>query len=266
MPKIHPTAIVDEQAELGEDVEVGPFCVIEGRVELGPRCRLLHRVSLKGPLRMDADNVVYPGACLGYEPQDYKFDPAEQGPGMEVGSGNIFREGVTIHRATGDVPTRIGSGCMFMVNSHVGHDCVVGDNCVLVNGALVAGHATIHDRAILSGNSAVHQHCRVGRFALLMGGTVVTQDLPPFCLTNASRSVAGINRVGLRRAGLGAHATAVKQAFDILYRQRHTPAEAARVIEQKLGDDPLCAELAAFVRSSKRGITPLRSRDKPTDV
>ncbi|MEX2672241.1 MAG: acyl-ACP--UDP-N-acetylglucosamine O-acyltransferase [Phycisphaeraceae bacterium] len=262
MAEVHPSAIVDDQAELADGVVVGPGCVIEGAVRVGNGTRLLHRVTLQGPMRLGERNVIYPNACLGLPPQDVKYDPNEAGSGLVIGSDNIFREGVTVHRATGEMPTTIGNGNMLMVNSHVGHDSVLQDHCVLVNGALVAGHCEIGDRALLSGNSAVHQFCRVGRLGVVVGGGIVIQDLPPFCMTNASRSVGGINRVGLRRAGLGEHATAVKEAFNILYRQRHLPREAAHLIEAQMGDEPLCMELAAFIKSTKRGVTPFGRRGR----
>lgn len=266
MADVHPTAIVDSRAELADDVSVGPGCIIEGTVRIGRGTRLLHRVSLQGPMTLGEANVLYPNVCLGFAPQDLKFDPDRAGAGLVIGSRNTFREGVTIHRATGEQPTRVGDDNVFMVNAHAGHDVQVGNACMIVNGALLAGHCEVGDRAIVSGNAAVHQFCRVGRLAMLGGTFCVTQDLPPFCTSNGSRSVGGINRVGLRRAGLGDHATAVKQAFDLIYRRRHLPGVAADLIESELGEDPLCMELVEFLRTTRRGITPFRSNNRQAAV
>lgn len=255
MPTIHPSAIVDPRAELAEGVEIGPWCIVRGEVKIGEGTRLIERVSLKAPLTFGTRNVLYPNASLGYEPQDWKFDPQTPGAGLVVGDANIFREGATIHRATGTKPTMIGHRNMFMVNSHAGHDATVGNDCILANGALLAGHVLLEDRAILGGNSAVHQFCRMGRMSMLGGGAVVSQDIPPFCVVITTRAVAGLNLVGLRRAGYREHVATLREAFDILYCRRLPVPRAVEVMEAKVAHDPLCREFIAFVKSSKRGVT-----------
>lgn len=268
MPSIHPSAIVDARAELADDVVIGPHCVIEGRVRIGAGTRLIARVFLQGPLVLGERNIIYPGACLGFPPQDRKFDPATEGAGVMIGKGNVLRECVTIHRATGLEPTRLGDENYLMVNAHLAHDVKVGNRCTLANNAALGGHVELHDGAILGGNAAVQQFCRIGRLAMLSGVTGITRDLPPFCICYKSRAVGSLNLVGLRRAGLRQHIQPLKEAFDILYRQRHSMPVAVRLIEQRLGDDPLCQELARFVRSSKRGIvahTPGSGRRNAAD-
>ncbi len=255
MAEIHPTAIVDAQAELANDVVVGPWCLIEGPVKLGPGCRLLHRVTLKGPLRIGESNLFYPNVCLGFSGQDLKYDHDKPGAGIAIGSGNIFREGVTVHRATLDRPTRVGDRNYFMVDSHLGHDVQVGSDCMLVNGVMVGGHCEIADRVILGGNATVHQHVRIGRLTMISGLSGLTQDVPPFMTSYRTRTIESLNIIGLRRAGLRDHIAPLKKAFGILFHTKLAMPNAVERIRTECGDDPLCMELADFVTASKRGIT-----------
>lgn len=259
MPDVHRTAIVDEQAELAEDVIVGPGCVIEGPVRIGPKTRLLANVYLYGPLTLGRENVLYPQVCLGFAAQHRAIDHDAPGAGLVIGDHNVLREGATIHRSLGEHPTTVGDHNYLMVNAHLGHDSVVGNRCVMANNAGLGGHVEIADDAIISGNAAIHQFCRMGRLALISGCQGISQDLPPFCVCYVTRSVSSLNLVGLRRAGLRRHITPLKRAFDILYRRAHSNGRAVEQIEQELGDDPLCRELADFVRRSQRGITPYAS-------
>ncbi|MDH3582660.1 MAG: acyl-ACP--UDP-N-acetylglucosamine O-acyltransferase [Phycisphaerae bacterium] len=260
MPSIHATAIVDRQAELADDVEVGPLCIIEGAVRLGSGTRLLQRVSLQGPLVMGKDNIAYPGACVGFAPQDLKFDARQAGAGTVIGDGNFLREGVSISRATGDQPTTVGHRNYLMAACHIGHDTQMGDDCMLANSALIAGHCELGDRVLVGGNAGVHQFARLGRLSVAGGASAITQDIPPFCVLHESRAIGSLNIVGLRRAGHRDHIKALQRAFDILFRQGHVTPTAADRIDDELGDDPLCTELAAFVRSTRRGITPYGGR------
>lgn len=260
MNQVHPSAIVGEDVKLAEGVKVGPWCVLEGRISLGEATELLHGVTLRGPLTVGRGNVFYPNACIGYAPQDRKFDPHIDGAGVVIGDENTFREGVTVHRATKENPTKVGHRNYLMVNAHVGHDTVVGDDVTMANGALLGGHVEVGDRAILGGNAAVHQFCRVGRFAMLSGAECVTQDLPSFCVAHKSKEVGSLNIIGLRRSGLGGHLKYLKRAFDLLYRSRLAMPTAVGRILAELGDDVLCVELAEFVRGSKRGLTPYGGR------
>lgn len=255
MPDVHPTAIVDDRAQLGENVSIGPWCLVEGDVSIGDRTRLVHRVSLCGPLRIGADNVFYPGAAIGYAPQDRKFDPDVGGAGVTIGDRNILREGVTVHRATGDAPTSLGNDNFLMVNSHLAHDCRVGDGTMLANGALLAGHVDLADNVILGGNATVHQFCRVGRMAMISGLAGVSQDLPPFCVCYHTRRLSSLNLVGLRRAGYRQHIRPLQEAFNLFFRRSLSMPVALEKVEAAVGDDPLVQELLAFVRDTERGIT-----------
>src|SRR5262249_29912929 len=187
--RIHPTAAISPEAELAEDVVVGPFVVIEGRVRIGSGCVLRPYAHLVGPMTIGLNNQVFSGAVLGERPQHMKY--TGEATWVEIGDGNTFREHVTVHRGTTAAwATRIGNGNFFMAGSHVAHDCVIGNHCILVNGALLGGHCVLEDSVCLSGNTAVHQHVRVGRLALLRGLSATTKDVPPFVIQEAVNSVA----------------------------------------------------------------------------
>jgi len=254
LPTIHPTASVDRNARLADSVEIGPYCNIAGNVAVGAGTRMIANVTIQGPTTLGERNLIYPYTCLGYAPQDRSFNPKTEGAGLVIGDDNVFREFVTINRAKTEHPTTIGHRNYWMANSHAGHDTVVGDDCNFANGVLLAGHVTVGDRAFFGGNSGIHQFCRVGRLAMLAGTESGTQDVPPFCIMIARNRIGSLNLVGLRRAGYRDHVKPLQEAFDILFKQGHTNQTAVRLIEEQLGRDPLCAELAQFVRESKRGI------------
>ena len=256
MANVHPTAVIDEQAELADDVHVGPGCIIDGPVRIGAGTHLLAQVYLQGPLTLGDANILYPQTCLGFAPQHRAFDPDTPGAGLTIGDRNVFREGATAHRAFQSLPTTIGDDNYLMVGAHVGHDSVVGNVCTFGNCAALGGHVHVQDRVTLGGNAAVHQFCRVGRLAMISGVMGISQDMPPFCVCYVSRTVGSLNVVGLRRAGLRDHIKPLQRAFDMLYRHGHTNDQAAASMERELCSDPLCAELARFVRETERGITP----------
>jgi len=252
--QIHPTAIVAPEAELGEDVQVGPHVVIEGAVRVGAGCVLRPGAHLIGPLTLGRNNKVFSYAVLGEQPQHmmYKGEPTS----VEIGDHNIFREFVTIHRGTTKSwTTRIGNNNFFMANAHVAHDCRVGSNCLFANGALLGGHCVVEDNVFLSGNSAVHQFVRVGRLALLSGCSGTSKDIPPFIIQQRINCIVGVNVIGMRRAGIPpANIDAVRRAFQILYREHHLIPVALTLIQKDLGHIPEVGEFVNFVRTSSRGI------------
>ncbi len=254
-PYIHPTAVISPEAELADDVQVGPHVVIEGAVRIGPGCVLKPFVHLVGPLTMGRDNLVFSGCVLGEQPQHQRY--SGEPTSTEIGDNNVFREHVTIHRGTTQSwKTRIGSGNFFMAHSHAAHDCVIGNQCILANGALLGGHCVLEDGAYLSGNSAVHQFVRVGRLALLGGVSGTTKDVPPFVILQHINCVAGINVVGMRRAGIShADIDAVRRAFHLLYRQGLSLPNALQQVEQELGQVGVVQEMVSFIRRSTRGIS-----------
>ena len=261
MPTIHPTALIDPSARLADDVVVGPYCIIEGEVTLGPGTILRSNVCLKGPLTLGTANVVYPFACLGYDPQDLSFSPDTPGAGTSIGDRNIFRESVTVHRATGDHATTIGNDNYLMANAHVAHDCTIGNKCQFANSAVIAGHVRVGDRAILAGGAGVQQFCRVGRLSMLSGNEGITKDLPPFCTVHHTKRVSSLNLVGLRRNGYRDSVKALQQAFDLLYKSGLTTPKAAEQIIKDLSHDPLCVEFAEFLQTADRGVTQYAGSD-----
>lgn len=253
--RIHPTAVVDPDAEVGEDVRIGPYAVIEGAVTIGPGCVIKAGAHLFGPLTMGCDNQVFSHAVLGEAPQHLKFggEPTR----LEIGDGNVIREHVTIHRGTTHSwLTRLGNHNFLMANCHVAHDCVIGDQCVIANGALLAGHCSVQDGVVISGNVAVHQWVRIGRLALMSGLSGTGMDVPPFMIQQRINTVCGVNVIGMRRAGISSGSIdAIRKAFHILYRSRMLLSASLPRLEQELGDVPEVVELVSFIRASKRGIT-----------
>lgn len=249
---IHPSAVVAEDAELGEGVSIGPFAVVEPGAVVGDACRIGAHAVVKGHVRMGPGNRVAEHAVLGGEPQDYAFKPCESF--VDIGAENLIREGVTIHRSSkpGGV-TRIGDRNFLMAYAHVAHDCVLGNGVVLVNGVGLTGHVTVGDRAFISGYAGIHQFCRVGRFAMVGGLSKVVQDCLPFMITDGNPARArGLNVVGLRRGGFGrAELAALKEAYRVLLRGGRRLEDALAELERS--DCEPVRELADFVRGSRRG-------------
>lgn len=254
--EIHASAYVDPEAHLEEGVVIGPRCHVGAGVRLAKGVRLLANVHIEGPATIGEGTTVYPYAVIGMPGQDFKFSPGDPTPGVVVGSGCVIREHVTIHAATKDEhPTTVGDKCYFMVASHVGHDCVVGNGVILVNNALLAGHVTVSDKATLSGNTAVHQFCRVGRLAFISGGVATAMDVPPFCLCDQINATSGLNLVGMRRSGMPKESIdAIRYAFRTVISKSLPRAEAVQTLQELGKADPYVRELADFVAQSKRGI------------
>jgi UDP-N-acetylglucosamine acyltransferase len=259
-PRIHPTAIISTEAVLDDDVQVGPYVIIEQAVKIGPGCVLRPYVHLCGPLTMGARNIVYSGAVLGDRPQHLKYQ--DEPTCVEIGDDNVFREHVTVHRGTTQSwKTVIGNNNYFMAGSHVAHDCRVGNRCMLTNGALLGGHCIVEDSAYLSGNSAVHQYARIGRLALLAGASITTKDIPPFIIQQRIDCVVGVNVVGMRRAGMTTtQIDAVRQAYHAIFLRGNILPVALAQVEKELGSVDVVAEMLRFIRESKRGINWTRDR------
>lgn len=254
--RIHPSAVVDPGARLGEGTVVGPFSVIGDRVILGAECVVGPHAVIEGPSVLGARCRVYPFAAIGLPPQDLKFRGEETT--LEVGDDNVFREGVTVHRGTagGGGVTRIGSHNLLMAQTHVAHDCRVGSHVIFANAATLAGHVTVEDGATVGAFSGVHQFCRVGRHAYIGGYSVLTQDALPYVLTVGNRAKSfGINVIGLERRQMpAATIAALKQAYRVLFRSRLTQPEALARLEAELGGVEEVRILADFVRTSERGV------------
>ena len=256
MSKIHPTAVIDPRAEIPTDAEIGAHCVVDGPVHLGAGCVLYPHVTLMGGLVIGASNVFYPGAVIGAPPQDLKYDGEETH--LVVGDRNRFREHVTIHPGTsqGGGSTSIGSDNLFMVGSHVAHDCRLGDGIVLSNHVLLAGHITVGDGAIFNGASACHHFTTVGRLAYVGGLTRITQDVHPFSIVEGHPArIRAANTVGMRRAGVSEEDVAIMRSaiFSIFVSEKKRAADAIDEIADKYPQHPLVAELLQSVRASQAG-------------
>jgi UDP-N-acetylglucosamine acyltransferase len=252
---IHPTAIVSDQARLAADVEIGPFAVIDGPVELAPGVAVGGHALLRGRLRVGRGTSIGWGAAIGGDPQDLGFDPDTES-GVEIGEDNTIREYVTIHRGSGrGTSTRMGDRNFLMAGVHLGHDTQVGDDCIMANNVLLAGHVEVADRCFLSGGAVFHQFVHIGTLALVQGNAAISQDVPPFSIAHARNRLAGLNVVGLRRAGLDPAARAeIKRLFRLLFRSGHSLAAA---VEQAAAEPWSAAArplLDAVARPSRKGV------------
>ena len=260
---IHPTAVVSADAEIGDDVQIGPYAIVEGPVTIGPGCVIESHACLCGSTTLGRNNFVGHGAVLGKAPQHRGC--RGDGTTLIIGDDNVIREHVTIHRGTvaGGGMTCLGSRNYLMIGSHVGHDCRVGNGCTLVNGALVAGHAQLDDGCILSGHSAVQQRVRIGRLAMVGGLGSSTKDIPPFVLMQGYNTVTNLNIVGLRRAGLSASAiSGLREAFRTVFKEGRSQTAALDRIMADLGTIPEVVEFATFIRESSVGIATMRGQVK----
>lgn len=254
---IHPTAVVDPGAELGQGVAVGPHAVIGAGVVVGDRTEIGAGAHVAGPdTRLGRDNRVFSYACIGFEPQDLKFEG--EASRVEIGDRNHFREFSTVHRGTGfgGGLSSIGSDNLFMAYSHVAHDCHVGSRCILVNCATLAGHVRVDDDATIGAFSAVHQYTRVGRHAYIGGYTVLTMDALPYVKTVGQKPVCyGVNSIGLRRKGMPPEVRKrIGDAMKILLSSGLNTTQALERIAAELGGHEEIDYLVDFVASSGRGV------------
>ena len=203
MTDIHPTAVIEDGAQIAASAKIGPFCWISSRAKIGENVQLLGRVTIMGDTTVGEGTIVFPGACLGGGPQDHGNEFKEEAK-LIIGKNNIIRENVTMHAGTPKehFTTTVGDGGMFMINSHVAHDCVVGNNVIMTNNAVIGGHVRLGDGVIIGGNAAVHQFCRIGRKAMIGGLSGVDRDVIPFGIVTGDRGkLRGLNVIGLKRSG-----------------------------------------------------------------
>jgi len=252
---VHPTACIAPSARLGSGVTVGEYAVIQEETVLGDGCVIGPHAVIMRHTTLAEGCRVHSGAVLGDLPQDRAFRNVASF--VRIGARTVIRECVTVHRGTkAESSTVVGNDCLLMANSHVGHNAVLGNGVTLANGALLAGHTEVGDGAFISGHCLVHQFTRVGRLAMMAGGSAVQMDVPPFCITRSlsSNTVLNLNIIGLRRAGFSAEERlAIKRAFDLLYRSGATVSSAIALIEAQATTPPE-RELCDFLRSARRGI------------
>ena len=257
MAKIHPSAVIEDGAQIASSAEIGPFCWVSSQAKIGENVKLLARVTVYGDTTIGENTVVFPGACLGTGPQDHgnEFIP---GAKVIIGKNNVIRENVTIHAGTPKEhqTTVVGDDCMLMVNSHVAHDCVVGNHVIMTNNAVIGGHVRVGDGAILGGNSAVHQFCRIGRKAMIGGLAGVDRDVIPFGIVTGERGkLRGLNRIGMMRGGMDeATVKSVTRAFMYIFKGKddnfETRLEKAKT---KFADNELVLEQINFIYEGLAG-------------
>jgi len=255
MTAIHETAIVDSKAQLGDGVEVGPYCVIGPNVAIGGGTRIMAHAFLEGYTTIGRDCSIFPGACIGTQTQDLKYKGAKSF--VEIGDRTVLRECVTVNSSTeeGEV-TRVGSGCFLMAYSHVAHKCSVGDGVIMANASQLAGHVIVEDFANIGGVVGVHQFCRIGTMAFVGSSSKVAQDVPPYLLVEGNPAeVHGVNAVGLQRRGVPEGTRILlKHAFRLLYRSDLSTRQA---LDRIRGELTMCPELEHFIKfieNSERGI------------
>lgn len=248
---VHPSAVVDPAAVLGDGVVVGPFCLVGPDVVLGERVRLLSHVVVEGRTRIGAGTVIYPFASIGHRPQDLKYrdEPSE----LLIGQNNTIREHVTMNPGTegGGMVTRVGDNGLFMMGSHVAHDCILGNNVILANNATLAGHVVVGDFAFFGGLSAVHQFVRVGAHAMIGGMSGVENDVIPYGLVMGDRArLSGLNLVGLERRGFSKDAVRnLRAAYRMLFASEGTFADRLEEVERQYGEAQLVGDMLGFIRS-----------------
>ena len=257
MANIHSTAVIEDGAQIASSAEIGPFCWVSSQAKIGENVKLLARVTVYGDTTIGDGTVVFPGACLGTGPQDHgnEFVP---GAKVIIGKNNVIRENVTIHAGTPkeQQTTIVGDDCMFMVNSHVAHDCVVGNHVIMTNNAVIGGHVRVGDGAILGGNCAVHQFCRVGRKAMIGGLAGVDRDVIPFGIVTGERGkLRGLNRIGMMRGGMDeATVKSVTRAFMYIFKGKEDNFEVRlEKAKDKFKDNDLVIEQIEFICDGLNG-------------
>jgi UDP-N-acetylglucosamine acyltransferase len=257
MGKIHPTAIIEDGAKIGADVEIGPYCCIGPNVVLGDGVKLLPHVVIAGRTSVGDGTRIYPFASIGQPPQDlkYKGEPSE----LRIGRRNNIREFVTMNPGTegGGMLTATGDDCLFMACAHVAHDCRIGNNVILVNNVLLGGHVEIGDFAIVGGSAAVHQFVRIGRHAMIGGMSGVENDIIPYGSVIGNRAhLSGLNLVGLKRRAFDRESIhQLRNAYRLLFAQEGTLQERLEDVAQLFQADELVVEIVEFIRkASSRGI------------
>ncbi len=253
---IHPTAIVDPQARIARDVEIGPYAIIGSHVEIGPGSWIGPHAVVTGHTRMGARNRIFQFCSIGEIPQDKKY--GGEATRLEIGDDNTVREFCTFNCGTAQdaSATRVGNGNWFMAYVHLAHDCQIGNNTIFANNAQLAGHVHIGDHVILGGYTGVHQFCRVGAHSITGIGTVVLQDVPPYITASGDTAKPyGINAEGLKRRGFTAGTiTQLKRAYKTLYRSSLTLDQAKKTLARQVKDCPEVQVLLDFLAGSTRGI------------
>jgi len=254
---IDKTAIIHPSAKLGSDVSVGPYSIIGAEVEIGAGTWIGPQVVIKGPTKIGENNKIYQFASVGEDCQDKKF--AGEPTKLEIGNKNVIREGVTIHRGTtqDESLTKIGNDNLFMVNSHIAHDCVIGDHNIFGNCTGIAGHVVVEDYVIFSAFCGVHQFSQIGSHSFISHASMLPKDVPPFLMITGGSdvSVCGLNVEGLKRRGFSSDDVLwLRRAYKVIYRQGNRVVEAIEKLKAMEADNQHIKRFRLFLENSKRGI------------
>jgi UDP-N-acetylglucosamine acyltransferase len=262
---IHPTAIVESGAKVASGCRIGPYCIVGSSVELGEGCELISHAVVAGATRIGARTRIFPFASIGHQPQDLKYKG--EASTLTIGDDCIIREGVTMNPGTegGGLTTTVGSRCAFLANSHVGHDCRIGNNVIFSNNVMMAGHCTIGDFVIVGGGAAVIQFARIGNHAFVGGMSGVENDLIPYGMALGNRAyLSGLNIVGLQRRGFSrADIHDLRRAYRLLFANEGTLAERVEDVAAEFKEHVIVQEIVAFMRTpGKRSLcTPRDGHD-----
>ena len=256
MSKIHPTALINREAELDSDVEIGPYSVIGAGVRIGKETRVASHVVIEGRTSLGQGNVIYQFATVGSRPQDLKYrgEPSE----LIIGNHNAIREYVSLNPGTagGGMVTRVGDHNLLMMHCHIAHDCLLGSHNVIANGATLGGHVIVEDYVIVGGLVGIHQFARIGSGAILGAGSMVSKDVPPFCNATGDRArLRGLNLEGLKRRGFTKNAIdALKKAYRIIFQSKLKTKDALDKVRREISPTAEIEILLRFIAHSERGI------------
>ena len=250
---IHKTAIIDSEAKISENVKIGPYTVIGPNVEIGQGTVIQSHVNITGQTKIGKNNIIYPFASIGNDPQDLKFQGEETR--LEIGDNNKIREYVTINPGTkgGGGLTKVGNNCLFMVSAHIAHDCFVGNNVILANNVPLGGHAHIDDDAIIGGNSAVQQFTRVGKSAMIGGMCGVVRDIIPYGIAHGNRSILqGLNLIGLRRKNIpNKEILSLSEAYKVIFKNENLTENLSKLTNDLIKNE-LVSEVVNFIEKDKK--------------
>ena len=250
---IHKTSEIDKKAKISENVKIGPFCYIGPGVELNENVELISNVHIEGDTRVGSGTKIFPFASIGTQPQDLKYKGEKNS--LTIGENNLIREYVTINPGTegGGSKTEIGNNCLFMISSHIAHDCKIGNNVIIANNVPLGGHVTIEDSVVIGGNSAVQQFTRIGRLAMIGGMTGVLKDVIPFGLSIGNRNyLQGLNLIGLRRQKYdNRKIIGLDKAYKDIFSSKNLH-ENLNKINGEFKDNELVSEVIKFIEKDKK--------------
>jgi UDP-N-acetylglucosamine acyltransferase len=258
MTDIHETAVIEDGAELAEDVSVGPYSVISSKTTIGSGTEIGTRVTTEGPVEIGSGNQIGTGAVIGTKPQDWSYDGEETG--VVIGDDNVIREYATVNRSSSgpDGDTVIGDENMIMTYCHVAHDCEIGDDVSMANGVTLAGHVTVEDHVMMGGLTPVHQFVRIGAYSMVGGLSRINKDVPPFIrISGNPAQVYDVNAIGLKRNGIDSEGRKnIKKAFRLIYRENYNTSQALEKIRgsEELEGETHVQHLVEFIEESERGI------------